>query len=64
MKVYRKWLVLGRVNGKSGIFASFNTKKGAEEAMELAGFKRLGQNLWSDSNDNKFFIDKNVKEFG
>jgi hypothetical protein len=29
----------------------------------LAGFKRLSDNLWEDSKENKFFVEKNTKEY-
>jgi hypothetical protein len=63
MKVFGKWLVMGMVNNKAQIVASFKTNKDAVEALELAGFKRLSDNLWEDSKENKFFVEKNVKEY-
>jgi hypothetical protein len=63
MKVFGKWLVMGMVNNKAQIVASFKTNKDAVEALELAGFKRLSDNLWEDSKENKFFVEKNIKEY-
>jgi hypothetical protein len=63
MKVFGKWLVMGMINNKAQIVASFKTNKDAVEALELAGFKRLSDNLWEDSKENKFFVEKNVKEY-
>jgi hypothetical protein len=63
MKVFDKWLVIGTVDNKTHIVASFRTNKDAVESLELAGFKRLSDNLWEDSKENKFFVEKNVKEY-
>jgi hypothetical protein len=63
MKVFGKWLVMGMIDNKAQIVASFRTNKDAVEALELAGFKRLSDNLWEDSKENKFFVEKNVKEY-
>jgi hypothetical protein len=63
MKVFGKWLVMGMIDNKAQIVASFKTNKDAVEALELAGFKRLSDNLWEDSKENKFFVEKNIKEY-
>jgi hypothetical protein len=63
MKVFGKWLVMGMIDNKAQIVASFRTNKDAVEALELAGFKRLSDNLWEDSKENKFFVEKNIKEY-
>lgn len=63
MKVYGKWLVMGTVNGHKRIASSFMTKKDAIETLEICGFKRLENNLWEDSLGQKFFIEKNTKEW-
>jgi hypothetical protein len=63
MKVFGKWLVMGIIDNKAQIVASFRTNKDAVEALELAGFKRLSDNLWEDSKENKFFVEKNIKEY-
>jgi hypothetical protein len=63
MKVFGKWLVMGMIGNKAQIVASFKTNKDAVEALELAGFKKLSDNLWEDSKENKFFVEKNVKEY-
>ena len=61
MKIYKKWLVMGTVNGKSRVATSFNTKKEAEVALTLA-MNKVGD-MWEDSLGQKFFIEKNVKEY-
>jgi hypothetical protein len=63
MKVFGKWLVMGMIDNKAQIVASFRTNNDAIEALELAGFKRLSDNLWEDSKENKFFVEKNIKEY-
>jgi hypothetical protein len=62
MKVFDKWLVIGTVDNKTHIVASFRTNKDAVESLESSGFKRDGT-LWKDSKGNKFFVEKNVKEY-
>ena len=64
MKIFGKWLVYGKVNGKARIACNgFNTKKEAIQALSMAGFKRLNDNLWEDSLGQQFFIEKNTKEY-
>lgn len=63
MKVYGKYLVMGTVNGKAGIISHARTKKDAIINLSLAGMKRISDNLWEDSASNKFFIEKNTKEY-
>lgn len=62
MKVFGKWLVMGMVDNKAHIIASFRTKKETVEALGVSGFKKDGT-LWEDSKGNKFYIEKNVKEY-
>lgn len=62
MKVFGKWLVMGMIDNKAQIVASFKTNKDAVEALESSGFKRDGT-LWEDSKGNKFFVEKNTKEY-
>lgn len=63
MKVLGKWLVMRMINNKAQIVASFKTNKDAVETLEFWEFKRLEANLWEDSKENKYFIEKNVKEY-
>lgn len=63
MKVFGKWLVMGIINRKYRIASSFMTKEDAIEALNNCGFKRLDNNLWEDSLGQKFFIEKNMKEW-
>jgi hypothetical protein len=63
MKVFGKWLVMGMIDNKAQIVASFTTKKETVKALGVSGFKRLEANLWEDSKENKFFIKKNTKEY-
>ncbi len=68
MKVYGKWLVMGRVERKDTprIASSFMTKKDAIEALDrafLKNGKKLNSNLWEDSMGQQFYIEKNTKEW-
>lgn len=62
MKIYNKWLVLGRVNEKSQIITSFNTKKDAEYALNMIMTKK-NDNYWEDTSGNGFFIEFNKREY-
>lgn len=62
MKVFGKWLVMGMIDNKAQIVVSFKTKKETVEALKVSGFKRNGT-LWEDSKGNKFFVEKNTKEY-
>lgn len=62
MKVYKKWLVLGSVNDHSRVATSFTTKAEAVSILNKT-FKKLGDNLWEDSMGQRFYIEKNIKEY-
>jgi len=63
MKVFKKWLIYGLSNGKARIATSFHKKEDAIDALNSAGFKRLEDNLWEDRIGQRFFIEKNAKEY-
>jgi len=64
MKTFNKWLVYGQVNGHKRIATpGFNTKKEAIQALTMAGFKKISDNLWEDSLGQLFYIEKNIKEY-
>lgn len=64
MKVYGKYLVKAYViDGEQPRIAStFMTYKEAEEALNRC-MKRESENLWKDSFNQKFYIEKNTKEY-
>ncbi len=64
MKVIKKWLIMGKVNGKGQIIGSAHTKKEAIELLTLAEMEKVNESFWKDSDENLFFIEKNIKEYG
>ena len=64
MKAFGKWLVMARVKDSTHLaHPGFKTKRDAIETLTTSGFKRLSDNLWTDSNGQHFFITKNVIEY-
>ena len=68
MKVYGKYLVKAYVfeSDRPRIAATFNTFREAKQSLDRC-FKRINENLWVDNlgpeTGNKFFIEKNTKEY-
>lgn len=64
MKVFNKWLVMGKVGDNVRLaHPGFKTKNDAIYALNNAGFKRLSDNSWEDSFGQQFYITKNTKEY-
>lgn len=63
MKVFGKWVVIGRVDGSTRLaHPGFRTKKEAAERLTEC-FERVGKNLWKDSFGQEFYIKKNTTEY-
>lgn len=63
MKIFGKWLVYGNVNGKKRMAAHFRTKADAIEALDRAGFEKIGKEEWKDRLGQTFTIEKNKAEY-
>ena len=64
MKVLGKYLVKAYVTGsdRPRIAASFMTRTDAKAALDRC-MEKISENLWKDSLDQKFYIEKNTKEY-
>lgn len=64
MKTFGKYLVYGGVDGQERLLhPGFKTKRDAILTLASAGFERIADNLWEDSNGNQLHIEKNSKEY-
>lgn len=68
MKVYGKYLVMAYHEGfkERRIASTFMTKREAIEALNRCfgkTGKRINDNLWEDSLGQRFYVEKNTKEY-
>ena len=63
MKVYNKWLIIGKVDESTRIATSFMKKQDAIDLLDRTKLKRVNDNLWEDSLGQQFYIEKNTREY-